>query len=209
MRTVLAVTGAVLVTLAMSGEAHASTLTFDDIGIGGHIPDGYGGLQWSPYFHYLAASDNAALFGGSGYDNGTVSGSYVAYNNSAQVISASGATFDFNSAYLTAAWNTGLNITVTGMQGAVTAYSQTVVVNTTAPALFTFNYLGIDQLIFSSSGGTSDLFPQYGDDGTHFVIDDMRINEPVSQPVPDSASAFALLGLGLAGIGAIRRKFSV
>ena len=193
----------------MTASAQASTLTFDDIGVGGNIPDGYGGLQWSTHFYYLASSDNPAFFADSGFDNGIVSGSFVAYNSSAEVVSASGPTFDFNSAYLTAAWNTGLNITVTGKLGAATLYSQTVVVNTLAPTLFTFNYLGIDQLIFSSSGGTSDLFPQYGDDGTHFVMDNLTINERVTESVPDGGSALAMLGLGMAGIGAIRRKFSI
>ena len=207
-RACVSVMGALVLIVAMTASAHAATLTFDDIGIGGNIPNGYGGLDWSPFAHYLASSDNPPFFADSGYENGIVSGAYVAFNSGAQDIFATGPTFDFNSAYLTAAWNTGLNITVTGMQGATTLYSQTVVVNTTAPTLFTFNYLGIDKVIFSSFGGASDLFPQYGDDGTHFVIDNMTINEPV-QSVPDSGSALALLGLGMVGIGAIRRTFSI
>jgi hypothetical protein len=205
-RGFVAIVGAMLITFATTTGAHASTLTFDDISIGGHIPDNYGGLQWGPFAFYLAPSDNMAFFADSGYDNGLVSGNFVAYNNSDQVFSVSGPTFDFNSAYLTAAWNTGLNITVTGMLGATTLYSQTVVVNTTAPTFFTFNYLGIDQLTFSSSGGVSDLFPQYGDDGHHFVIDNITINEATA--VPDAGSTLAMFGLGMLGLGAIRRKLS-
>jgi hypothetical protein len=136
--------GALLFTVASAGGAHASTLTFDDIGIGGHIPDGYGGLQWGAFAHYLTATDNPAFFADSGYENGVVSGDFIAYNNSDQVFSVSGPAFDFNSAYLTAAWNTGLNITVSGLLGATTLYSQTVVVNTAGPTLFTFHFLGID-----------------------------------------------------------------
>lgn len=198
--------GGLLFTVATTGGAHASTLTFDDIGIGGIVPNGYGGLQWSPFAHYIASSDNPVHFADSGYENGVVSGAYVAFNSGDNDISAFGPTFDFNSAYLTAAWNTGLNITVTGMLGATTLYSQTVVVNTTAPTFFTFNYLGIDKLTFSSFGGTSDLFPQYDDEGNHFVIDNMTINETAA--VPDGGSALAMFGLGMLGLGAIRRKFS-
>jgi len=68
-----------------------------------------------------------------------------------------------------------------------------------------FNYLGIDQLTFSSFGGTSDLFPQFDDTGNHFVIDNMTINEPAA--VPDGGSALAMFGLGMLGLGAVRRKF--
>ena len=206
-RVFVALMGTVLFTVATTGAVHASTLTFDDIGIGGSIPNGYGGLQWSPAAHYLAWSDNPAFFAGSGYANGVVSGAYVAYNSDDQVISAFGPTFDFNSVYLTAAWNTGLNSTVTGQLGMTTLYSQTVVVNTTAPTLFAFNYLGIDRVTFSSFGGISDLFPQFGDEGNHFVIDNMTINETVT--VPDAGSALAMFGLGMLGLGAVRRKFSV
>ncbi|MBN3899911.1 MAG: hypothetical protein HWQ41_32980 [Nostoc sp. NOS(2021)] len=43
--------------------------------------------------------------------------------------------FDFNSAYLTAAWNDGLSVTVEGLNRGATLYSKTVVVDTTQPTL--------------------------------------------------------------------------
>jgi hypothetical protein len=198
---------ALVFTVATAGVAHASTLTFDDIGIGGNIPSGYGGLQWGPFSNYLTATDNPSFFANSGYENGVVSGDFIAYNQWDEDITVSGPTFDFNSAYLTSAWNTGLSITVTGKLGAATLYSQTVVVNTTGPTFFTFDFLGIDQLIFDSFGGVSDLFPQYEDDGHHFVIDNITINEPAAA-VPDGGTALAMFGLGMLGLGAIRRRLS-
>ncbi len=40
-----------------------------------------------------------------------------------------------------------------GLNSGNLLYDSTVIVNATGPTLFTFNYLGIDQLIFESSGG--------------------------------------------------------
>ena len=54
---------------------------------------------------------------------------------------------------------------------------------------------------------TSDLFPQYGDDGNHFVIDDVTINATAA--VPDGGSALAMFTVGMLGVGVIRRKFSL
>jgi hypothetical protein len=200
-RAFVTAVGALIMAVTFSGSAVASTLTFDDIASNsqGIIPNGYGGLQWNQ----MGYVDGATSFADSGYENGTVSGSYVAFNNNALVATVYGTTFDFNSAYLTAAWNNGLNITVTGMLGATSLYTQTVTVDTTAPTFFAFNYLGIDQLIFSSSGGTN---AGLGFPGTHFAMDDMSVNLAA---VPDGGSALAMLGLGMVGISAIRRKSSI
>jgi len=182
--------------LSISSLASADTLTFDDIaadGIGS-IPNGYGGFDWND-FGYI----KNGYYNDSGYNNGVVSGDYVAYNEYAQVATVTDTLFNFDGAYLTAAWNNGLSIDVKGYLNNVEIYSQTVVVDTTGPTWFEFNYDGVDAVTFSSYGGV-DAGLDGG--GTHFAMDDFTFNGEV--PTPSSLAA--LLGMGVMGMIAVRRR---
>lgn len=185
--------------LCITGMAHATLLTFDELSSYSPIPNGYGGLNWANM--YVLDKD---YHPGSGYANGTVSGNNVAFNAYGEMASTSGSTFDFNSAYLTAAWNNGLSITIAGYLDGVEKYQQTVVVDTTSPTLFVFNYYGVDQVTFYSFGGTN---AGLGGEGEHFAMDNLTINHNNANPVP-VPPAFILFGSGLAGLAGtkLRRK---
>jgi len=178
----------------LAGLANATVLTFDDLP---PIPyDGtsepvapivtYGGANWSGggmsagYFGYLKPEDINDYYGAleSGFLYGRMSEPHVAYNDSGAEVSVSNGTFDFNGAYLTAAWNDGLEITVEGYSGGSMLYSRTVTVNPYAAQWFDFDFLGIDTLVFYSSGGTNVLFPGSSSSTNHFVMDDFTFNEP-------------------------------
>ena len=140
---------------------------------------------------------NQSYHAGSGYDTGTVSAPFAAFNAFADPAVVSDGVFDFAGAYLTAAWNNGLNIRVQGYLGTTEIYAQTVTVDTTGPTWFDFNYYGIDSLRFSSSGGTN---AGLGGAGEHFAMDNFTV-----VPVPGAA----LLGiLGLGAVGVKLRKFA-
>jgi VCBS repeat-containing protein len=144
----------------------ATTLTFDNLPLSGEssIPNGYGGLDWSN-FYYLDSNTDVPI---SGYSHGTVSAPNIAYNGYGEPASISGTTFNFIGADLTGAWNTGLSITVDGYDHNVLVDQQTVVVNTTTPTWFDFDFNGITDLVFSSSGGVS---AGYDGSGTQFAMD--------------------------------------
>ncbi len=189
--TVLIPASVLAALLACAGTAFAQTeiLTFDDLsGVGGYneyrlIPNGYGGLQWQNllYMAGLAQTPN------SGYVNGVVSLSNIAFNGAGAPALVSDGFFNLNSAYLTAAWNDGLQVEVKGFVGATLIYDHAYTVNTTGPTLVNFNYTGINQVMFISSGGTP--HPGLGSSGEQFVMDNLSITF-----VPEP-SAFALVGL--------------
>jgi hypothetical protein len=190
--------------MGMLVKANSAVLTFDDINplctnLCGSIGT-YGGLLFGSNFNYLHSPTHLGV---NGYDNGTFSGEFVAYNHFENTVVVTNSSFDFTGAYLTGAWNDGLNVNVIGKKLGATLYDTTVVASQSSPTWFQFDYVGIDELIFSSSGGT----PVSGltGSGTHFAMDDFTINAPVV-PEPISSTLFIVGGATL-GFRRFRRKF--
>ncbi|RAM51388.1 MAG: PEP-CTERM sorting domain-containing protein [Hapalosiphonaceae cyanobacterium JJU2] len=194
---------AVVVGVIQTKQAQAVTVTFDDLpGSQNTISNGYAGLNWENFYDL-----NTTSFTPSGYVNGTVSPKNVAYNGFANpaVISTVDDVFDFNSTYLTAAWNNDLTVLVEGYTGGVSGekkYSQTVVVSTETPTLFTFDFVGIDYLKFTSSGGNN---AGYSGRGTHFAIDNFTFNKK-NKPVPEPLTIFGSLTASSIGLALYRKQ---
>lgn len=181
-------------------------VTFDDLSLlshGGPIPDGYAGLSWD----YFGVLDPQRLPSGSvGYLNGMVSPSHVAFNAYANSDGTTtggfhtlGYAFDLNSAYLTSAWNDGLQVEVLGFVGGVLRYRRTYTLNTSGPTLVNFNYLGIDAVKFVSYGGIP--HGNLGGGGSHTAIDDLVITVPEPSTVSLLLFGACFTGYGLAKRG--------
>jgi hypothetical protein len=155
--------------------AQSELLTFDDLQAIGFppVPNGYGGLGWQN-FSYM---DGVHFASPSGYNNGVVSPNIVAYGWGGldYPSSLSGALFNLNSGYFTAAWNDGLQLQVQGFVGGILAYDNVFTLAPTSPTLINFNYLGVDQVTFTSYGGTPHPGYYSLDGGPMFALDNLNV----------------------------------
>jgi hypothetical protein len=179
-----------------------TVLTFDDLPVTqyyGTVPNGYGGLQWSNFGiiqpqnypenpgGYLAGMISSPNVAYNGYVNsdGTCTGSFYDTNG----------VFDLDSAYLTAAWGTPINVRVQGLIDNTLVYNNLYTVNETTPTFIQFNYTGIDTVnVISYPSGSISI-------GDQVAFDNIAVNVPE----PECATVF-LFGITLFGIAALPRR---
>ena len=142
-------------------------LTFDTLALA-PVPAGYGGLNWNNFtVHNGVGQPN-------GYGAGMVSISNDVYNVGGTAASITSANpFNLFSAYLTAAWNDNLQLEAKGYTNGVLIYDNTYTLSATNPTLINFNFLGVMEVDFTSSGGTH--HSGYGGSGTYFAMDNVNV----------------------------------
>jgi hypothetical protein len=206
--SVCALVAALLASL-YAQPAAALMITFDDLtdisaGFGGtQIVNGYQGLNWTNW-NVLNSFDSESIFGPNGAVAGTVSVPNVAYNpDGGEAIFSSSLPFEFNSAYLTAVWNQGLSVTVTGLLNG-TQEDQVVLINLSpiTPTLETFDWAGINEVDLLATGGTP--YSAYSGSGTQVAMDNLTITPVPEPPIGAIFGPPAIIALGLAGLDRAR-----
>jgi hypothetical protein len=187
------ITAAVLSTL--SAAQADPVITFDDLNAPSSstapIGPGYHGFAW-PGLNVLDGKD--FIFQPSGYSAGVVSLKNVVYTVNGDIYSSQSGTmsagmFDLISAYLTAGLNDGLNVQANGYIHGTLAYSSNYVINASSPTLIKFNFFGVDEVDFVTSGGSPN--PGYGpgfDEG--FVMDNVATHVYVPYDLPVKNGGF-------------------
>ncbi len=184
---------------ASSAQLRAQPLSFEGgVCVNRQIQSGYGGFTWGGAAQCVVGSTIPQ----SGY-NTAGGGSTVLFGAFANAFSMSSTSaFNLASFNVAAAWNNNLILNVVGSLGGVQQYSSTTTL--TGPytlQTLSFNWTNIDQLDFSTSGGTNAGNVQGS--GTHVAIDDID-----TTVVPEPAT-FALVGAGLVVAMVARRRRQV
>jgi hypothetical protein len=173
-----------------ASSARASTLDFEEL-LSSDVSvvrlQEYRGFEWDNVLVFDAERNG---LGGTGYDMGTVSGDAVAWNQLGELVAISGPTFNFNSAYFTAAWRTDLDLLIRAFAGDQQRFMAQVTIGPFAPTLFAPHWRGIDRLQFVGAGGTT-AFP--GHDGTQVAFDNFTFS---TTPEPN-----LIIPVGTAAVG--------
>ena len=188
-------------------SANAQLLDFDDITVN----------TWSQYtnltsYHGYDFTGGAALINKdrykvSGYNYGAVSGQnalFDFYDKDIVITKTGGGLFDLTSAFMTAAWQNGLKVNVSGWLNGKVVNSMDLILNATTPTAATqFNFLGIDKVVF----GFKDLgvHANLQGSGNQFAVDNLVLNPVAAVPEP-STYAMMFAGLGAIGLMVRRRK---
>jgi hypothetical protein len=163
-----------------------------------------------PLFNYTGVSTLTTPWSpNTGYDAvGTFSGSpQVAFNNSAASLTTfswagSGATFDLNSFIIAGSWGSQ-TLTIEGVLNNSVVHSVQLAVDNNQVDIFNPDWQGIDAFrIMTGNDYIAD--PSLASSGQHWALDNLKVNEAVSQvPAP---AAIWLLGSGLIGLIGMRKK---
>ena len=203
MRKAIAITlmSMLVVICVCTVPVQAVTLDFEGIGSYVPIPNGYGMLNWQNFWVVDPVREGLVP---SGYVNGIVSGTHVAYNAFADPASILQTTSPIvlHSTYLTGAWNNGLSIRADGYLGGILKYTKTVTVSAFDHTLVSYEFINVDRVQWTSWGGVNAGF---GGSGTHFAMDDLSYD---AVPEPSSLLALAIGAGGLIGRFSFRSKKS-
>ncbi|MBD8533412.1 MULTISPECIES: PEP-CTERM sorting domain-containing protein [unclassified Massilia] len=178
--------------LALASSASATTINFDSM-TPGVISNGTAGIdKWTNLYSLNATSQVG------NYADGIVSGKNVAYNGSGSSAGLSDAEgFTFNSAYFTAVWTPLVDLQLRAYDSkGILKYSFDTTLDHKARNI-NLGWTGIGSMTMAGfTAGTKNT--------TWFAMDNLVINEAVNA-VPEPGS-IALLGLGIAGLMAGRRR---
>ena len=186
-----------LLGIAGSAAAYAPAITFEDLypekeAIAITIPDGYMGFSWANALcitkNYYSSQTGGLLHN---YEVGTLGNvsMYAPEVSETAFLSFSikSGSFDFNNAYITSAWESSANVTVTGWRSGSLIYSRDIITYNDKPYAFDFGWSDIDTVQVWS--------------GNHIAID--NINSINAVPLP---GAVLLLGTGLLCLAHYRRR---
>jgi len=140
------------------------------------MPAGYGGVSWDNFYFI----DALAFSGSTGYLTAMASAPNVLFNgNAARARIQSPAHFDLISVVCAGAWDDNLKLEAKGYIGSTLAFDTTNTLSATVPTTIHFNYFGVTEVDFTTSGGVK--HSGFNGSGRYFAMDDVVL-APRSTP---------------------------
>ena len=147
-------------------------ITFDDLLSSTTVPNGYNNINWDN------ARTQTKTTNTSGYYTGIVSAPNSIFNYFGRDItmeSANSNLFTMHSFAIAAAWYDNLQLTVVGYNSNNIIASNTFTIQVFSVSYLTLTgYVGLDKVIFSTSGGTKNA--AVSGSGTHFAMDNICLS---------------------------------
>lgn len=204
----------VAIAIGAQASANAAVISFDDLDTSAGDLDlrnqvTYQGLAWANFFAYTSTP------GFDGFNNGIVSQDNASYSGgesfgSTGVEPTVGSLriqgdLDLLSAYVGAGYYDGLKVIATGLRAGAQLFSKEFIVNTSAPQLVSFQFLGVDEVLFMAQpGSATDPFACGTFNCTQFTIDDLEVTlRPASTSIPEPSG---LLLVAAATAALIRQR---
>ena len=174
-----------IVSIPIFGEV----ITFEDRPADGIFPISgpYHKLNWNNFYVYTTAWYSSP----NGYRAAARSGSQGVYNAGGSDASISSGLFNLNSAYVAAAWRDGLQLRALGLMNGSLLYSNSYVLSAVSGTQINFNFVGVDSVLFSASGGSQ--HPGYDADGTNIGLDDLDVSVIKTVVISGQPASFACL----------------
>lgn len=170
----------IFVAVSATNGAAQTVVGFDDLNASGALPTGYGGINWGPGWTYYSQDQDP-------YNPN--SGAVRIYNYDTPAYFTFSAATQFNGAYFAGPTITNAFFSLF-LNNALVHTSQSIVLTST-PTFLNSGYTGlVDRVQVNSRPG-------------FFVMDDVSYGSATVTPEPISMT---LLGTGLAGIAAARRR---
>jgi hypothetical protein len=156
------------------------------------IPNGYDGFTWNNFNALNTKTDANVLPSGYGHADTDSHSPNVAFNVYGQPASMTRKhPFSFYGGFFTGAWRDDLTIDVSGYRDGVLLYDKQFQVNSTAYTFESFDFTGIDELDFSSTGGIVHGYvpgkPLSHPPLTQFAMDDLLYVRDPGAATPDDA----------------------
>lgn len=151
----------------------------------------YKGLVWHGFSVIQSNHGSLARYPQSGYARGAVSGVFAVVAAGRAVRESTieqygGGAFVFHGAHLTAAWKTGLEVTVEGLRGGDVVFAEELLISTTKTVVLD-NTWRIDMLRIRASGGSNEKVcpPAACQPGPELVIDDFTFSRTAVAPLQE------------------------
>lgn len=190
-----------------SAQIHFDDITAAPVG----MVSSYAGYNWTNAFVISPLGYFGSPSVAGGFYSALQSNNHVMSNAGAAPLSISkGSAFDLTGGYFAATWTNGLTLNAKGFNNGVQLYDKTFNISWTQAQYLNLDMNGVDNVVFTNSGGTVDASFNSGSNNG-FAFDDLDIAASTSgrvsvDTVVPEPMTMSLVGFGLLAVGGFQAR---